>query len=448
MSPIPSTPPRSIKELNRRAKVYTDDCIPIDIYLSSANLLLKQARIYYKEENEEQAYVYYLKYINLVLNELDKRAGFDQLKNKDMIQTCIEALDAIELLRPSLEAVYESYELFHKTDDNHHAVQQRTELLPKEETSSEKIEVIENEQSAPPTNPFLDDAHPAPNDNYNQSIQEPMDWEYTQANNNNTFNNHQQYYQNQRQSPQLYPYSNTQNLYRKQEQQVPPPPIPPKIKIEKEKPPPLPPKIQLFLNQKDVHEESDTLLDDTLLFGSSTNKLRVLNVPKGLQETFLKLARFNTSNNVETCGILGGKLKNNELYVTSLLIPNQEGTSDTCTTKDEEAIFEHQDKNGLITLGWIHTHPSQTCFLSSVDLHTQCSYQLMLPEAIAIVCAPNHTPDFGIFRLTSPDGLREITNCRNQDSFHPHSEQSVLYEDRSGHVLLTELGTLEIVDLR
>lgn len=63
MSPIPSTPPRSIKELNRRAKVYTDDCIPIDIYLSSANLLLKQARIYYKEENEEQAYVYYLKYI-------------------------------------------------------------------------------------------------------------------------------------------------------------------------------------------------------------------------------------------------------------------------------------------------------------------------------------------------------------------------------------------------
>lgn len=40
--------------------------------------------------------------------------------------------------------------------------------------------------------------------------------------------------------------------------------------------------------------------------------------------------------------------------MTSLLIPNQEGTSDTCTTKDEEAIFEYQDKNGLLTLGWIH----------------------------------------------------------------------------------------------
>jgi hypothetical protein len=36
------------------------------------------------------------------------------------------------------------------------------------------------------------------------------------------------------------------------------------------------------------------------------------------------------------------------------------------------------------------THPSQTAFLSSVDLHTHCSYQLMMPEALAIVCAPRY----------------------------------------------------------
>lgn len=62
MSPL-SIPPKSIKELNIIAKVHTDECIPIDIYISSANLLLKQARIYFREENEEQAYIYYLKYI-------------------------------------------------------------------------------------------------------------------------------------------------------------------------------------------------------------------------------------------------------------------------------------------------------------------------------------------------------------------------------------------------
>lgn len=58
-----TTKPKSIEELHSISEMYTDDCIPIEIYTSSANLLVKQARIYYREENEEQAYVYYLKYI-------------------------------------------------------------------------------------------------------------------------------------------------------------------------------------------------------------------------------------------------------------------------------------------------------------------------------------------------------------------------------------------------
>lgn len=64
--PPPISPPKSIKELNAMAKVHTDDCIPIDIYISSADLMLKQARIYYREENQEQAYLYFMKYIKYV----------------------------------------------------------------------------------------------------------------------------------------------------------------------------------------------------------------------------------------------------------------------------------------------------------------------------------------------------------------------------------------------
>ena len=30
----------------------------------------------------------------------------------------------------------------------------------------------------------------------------------------------------------------------------------------------------------------------------------------------------------------------------------------------------------LIVIGWIHTHPSQDAFLSSVDMHMHCSYQV------------------------------------------------------------------------
>ncbi|RWV97612.1 hypothetical protein GW17_00039589 [Ensete ventricosum] len=36
----------------------------------------------------------------------------------------------------------------------------------------------------------------------------------------------------------------------------------------------------------------------------------------------------------------------------------------------------------------LQTHPTQSCFMSSIDLHTQYAYQILLPEAIAIVMAP------------------------------------------------------------
>lgn len=36
------------------------------------------------------------------------------------------------------------------------------------------------------------------------------------------------------------------------------------------------------------------------------------------------------------------------------MIPKQSGTSDSCTTMNEENIFDFQDKQDLITLGWIH----------------------------------------------------------------------------------------------
>ena len=59
----------------------------------------------------------------------------------------------------------------------------------------------------------------------------------------------------------------------------------------------------------------------------------------------------------------------------------------------------------------IHTHPSQTAFLSSVDLHNHLPYQLMLPEAVAIVCAPRKN-ETGFFVLTENHGLGFISKCK------------------------------------
>uniref|UniRef100_A0A5B7A598 MPN domain-containing protein n=2 Tax=Davidia involucrata TaxID=16924 RepID=A0A5B7A598_DAVIN len=145
-----------------------------------------------------------------------------------------------------------------------------------------------------------------------------------------------------------------------------------------------------------------------------------LHISTALMDGFMKLAKSNTDKNLETCGVLAGSLKNRKFYVTALIIPKQESTSDSCQTTNEEEIFEVQDKQSLFPLGWIHTHPTQSCFMSSIDLHTHYSYQIMLPEAIAIVMAPRDSSrNHGIFRLTTPGGMTVIRQCPRR-GFHPH----------------------------
>lgn len=120
--------------------------------------------------------------------------------------------------------------------------------------------------------------------------------------------------------------------------------------------------------------------------------IRPVFLPDRLRRTFLDIAADNTRRGLEMCGILCGTLVNNALFISCLLIPEQKCTSDTCETENESAMLDFCIAQDLLMLGWIHTHPTQTCFMSSRDLHTQAGYQVMMPESIAIVCAPRHTP--------------------------------------------------------
>nr|XP_020635779.1 STAM-binding protein [Pogona vitticeps] len=171
--------------------------------------------------------------------------------------------------------------------------------------------------------------------------------------------------------------------------------------------------------------------------------LRQITVPRELCHKFLQLAEANTARGVETCGILCGKLMQNEFTITHVIIPKQHGGPDYCNTENEEELFLIQDQHSLITLGWIHTHPTQTAFLSSVDLHTHCSYQMMLPESIAIVCSPKYQ-ETGFFKLTD-HGMDEISSCR-QKGFHPHPKEPPLFTSCS-HVTVMEQEVV-VLDLR
>lgn len=200
--------------------------------------------------------------------------------------------------------------------------------------------------------------------------------------------------------------------------------------------------ITLSLPSIDRSVKPNYLLSPTT---SSHGKLRLVVVPGNLMKNFLQIAQRNTQRNIETCAILAGKLRQNQLVVTHLLVPEQTGTCDSCTTQKEEDLFDYQDQNDLITFGWIHTHPTQTAFLSSVDLHTHCSYQRMMPEAIAIVCAPRYSENT-FFCLTPDYGLDFISNCQQQ-GFHPHPTEPELYTV-ARHCEIDPASSIEVVDFR
>lgn len=147
------------------------------------------------------------------------------------------------------------------------------------------------------------------------------------------------------------------------------------------------------------HQSSFPLMTNQKPSNSFSNvELANLHIDGEILDSFMKCAHHNTLKGIETCGILSGTFdKGQNLFVvTHLIIPKQVSTSDTCSTLDEEELLSFQLKYDLLTLGWIHTHPTQACFLSSVDLHTHFSYQKLLKEAIAIVIAPKDNPKYVI----------------------------------------------------
>lgn len=90
--------------------------------------------------------------------------------------------------------------------------------------------------------------------------------------------------------------------------------------------------------------------------------------------------------------------------------------------------------------------------MSSVDLHTHLPFQLLIPEAIAIVCAPSKIPSHGIFRITDPPGMDIVMKCNSKETFHYHEKESQLYREISppscSHVRIENTIGLKVIDLR
>jgi len=223
-----------------------------------------------------------------------------------------------------------------------------------------------------------------------------------------------------------------------------PPPLPNKETLDSPQPPALPPK------DREAPPPTAQKSFRPAAYLENGEPLRSIILPRQLRHRFLDVAEKNTRQGLEMCGMLCGTDVNNVLVVSCLIVPEQKCTSDTCETENENALLEYCMTEDLLMIGWIHTHPTQTCFMSSRDLHTHAGYQIMLPESIAIVCSPTKQPDHGIFRLTNPPGLPHILNCEQQATFHQHSVDNLYtsVERPHGHVVQDDRLSFTVIDLR
>ncbi|KAI8811327.1 hypothetical protein BJ742DRAFT_797268 [Cladochytrium replicatum] len=574
--PVPRDPPlnrprsvllheiKSIAELNKRSDIRLDPTKSFNIYVRSAEALYKQAAMYEKENDNITAYMMYMKFSTLVVHELRKHPDYNspksQAQRKQLAEKCNHALQALETIKPMLEAHFADLERARRIreaqrsripgNDNQHIREVHSQSSSSGYSASyykpQPPIPPSSDQAAPPLS--LTSSAPLPTSYATTSTASTVrDDNWWKADSradkparSDTFNPNQRpssvqgYHSYSSMSLESYPSLQPQNssaafsytpvpqqlpeIPPKQQhvrsssdirpnfltsavpftpaapqqplydslQQIPPSYAQPALPVVKRSqvPPPLPPgrpssAIPMLSSQSPPALRPSSLdappkvpdrpatakamltafdsYDDTPAFSESGEPLRPVEVPAELLNLFLQVASKNTSKNLETCGILCGRLSNDVLRVLTLIIPKQTATSDSCSTTNEEELFEYQDKHDLMTMGWIHTHPTQTCFMSSVDLHTHCSYQLMLPEAIAIVLSPRHNPSHGVFRLTDPPGLDTITNCNDKNMFHPHPDGLQLYRSAvyhagrsgTGHVrLLSGTGLIKVVDMR
>ena len=188
-----------------------------------------------------------------------------------------------------------------------------------------------------------------------------------------------------------------------------------------------------------------------------------MRLPARLRTAFAALSADSTATpprGVETCAVLAGReeapaaASAGGFAVTHLILPQQSGGADACemSPAGEDAVLAECLSAGVVTLGWIHSHPSQTAFLSAPDQHTHAGYQSLLPEAVAVVLAPRDAATAcaagcAAFSL-SEAGLALVLRCERR-GHHPHNDAPG--EEAYGparHVEWLAAAPLTVVDLR
>jgi len=116
-------------------------------------------------------------------------------------------------------------------------------------------------------------------------------------------------------------------------------------------------------------------------------------------------------HNSEVIGYLIGQYKESWIEINDLIIPDQQGTNIHAEITSELAIVEYLRKNkrdiNNVQVGWYHSHPSLSCFLSQIDIQTQKYWQKVNNRMVALVIDPIKN-DVKCFRLDNNDQVYEM----------------------------------------
>uniref|UniRef100_H2Y550 MPN domain-containing protein n=1 Tax=Ciona savignyi TaxID=51511 RepID=H2Y550_CIOSA len=392
--------------------------IPIRRYFRSCQELIRMAGVYFDEKNFENSYVFYAKFIVLSFEKLKTHPEFnnvpasEKLANKRSLKI---AFERAEKLKPALKKKYEEeYKIYL-------ANKKKQEILAKQEEEKRK-KTEENER-----------------------IRKEEEKKKEEEEQMNAFVREQK-----RKELELERLAIEAEFAEKAKIDddvplvptsfAPPPPVVNQIPAKPDPTPLTQPAIPTYDRALKPPSTDLSLTQSKNQYG-----LRTILSPADLPQKFMALVHTNTARNIETCGVLFGKLANEVFVLTHVLIPHQKGAPDSCDTTREEDMWDFQDQYNGICLGWIHTHPSQTAFLSSVDMHTHYPYQCLMPESVAIVCSGKFN-ETGYFMLDPGRGMNEIGNCRKH-GFHPHPTTPPLFES-CDHVKTSTAHSIQLIDWR
>ncbi|KAJ2997990.1 hypothetical protein HDV02_004992 [Globomyces sp. JEL0801] len=123
-----------IKQLNKNAEINIDHSKNLILYLRSADMLFKQANIYYLELDYKRAYVLYLKYSNLVISKIKLHPQYSIQNLQNSIQklrsNAIIAMDRIEIIKPIL--LKQHQDEINKQNDLKESIKKEKELKQKQ----------------------------------------------------------------------------------------------------------------------------------------------------------------------------------------------------------------------------------------------------------------------------------------------------------------------------